>query len=95
MEGLVPIAIWLSLAMLAIGFLVVIVFGIKSLASGKHRLWSVAAMLLPLVVFGICYVISLGNPDPATAAAILTAIVLLAAGVIAVLITGVKGIIGF
>jgi len=94
MEGIVPIAIWLSLALVAVGLLVIVVFGIKSLASGKHRPWSIAAMLLPLVVFGICYAISLGAPEPATTAMILTAVTLLAAGVIAIVLTGVKGLFG-
>ena len=95
MEGIVPIAIWLSLALVALGLLVIIVFGVKSLIAGKHRLWSIAAMLLPLVVFGICYAISLGSPEPATTAMILTALVLLVGGILAILVTGIKGVIGF
>ena len=94
MEGIVPIAIWLSLALVALGLLVIVVFGIKSLASGKHRPWSIAAMLLPLVIFGICYVISLGAAEPATTAMILTALTLMAGGVIAILLTGAKGLLG-
>ncbi len=95
MEGLVPIAIWLSLAMVAIGLLVIVVFGIKGLASGKHRIWTIGAMVLPLVVFGICYGIASGGPDPAITAAIMTSLVLLVAGIAAILVTGLKGIIGF
>ncbi len=95
MEGLVPIAIWLSLAMVAIGLLVIVVFGIKGLASGKHRIWTIGAMILPLVVFGICYAITASGPDPAITAVILTALVLLVAGIVAILVTGLKGIIGF
>jgi hypothetical protein len=95
MEGLVPIAIWLSLAMVAIGLLVIVVFGIKGLASGKHRVWTIGAMVLPLIVFGICYAITSGGPDPAITAVILTALVLLVAGIIAILVTGLKGVIGF
>lgn len=94
MEGLVPIAIWLSLAMVAIGLLVIVVFGIKGLASGKHRIWTIGAMILPLVVFGICYAITASGPDPAITAVILTALVLLVAGIVAILVTGLKGIIG-
>lgn len=95
MEGIVPIAIWLSLALVALGLLVIIVFGIKSLASGKHRPWSIGAMLLPLVIFGITYAISSGGPEPATTAMILTALILMAGGVLAILLTGLKGLIGF
>ena len=92
MEGIVPIAIWLSLGMVALGLLVIVVFGIKSLAEGKHRLWSIGAMLLPLVIFGVCYAISLGAAEPATTAMILTALVLLVGGIIAIVLTGIKGI---
>ena len=95
MEGIVPIAIWLSLALVALGLLVMLVFGVKSLISGRHRPWSIAAMLLPLVVFGICYAISLGSPEPATTAALLTALVLLVGGILVILVTGIKGVLGF
>lgn len=95
MEGLVPIAIWLSLAMIAVGLLVIVVFGLKGLASGKHRIWTIGAMLLPLIVFGICYGIAAGGPDPAITAAIMTALFLLVAGIAAIVITGLKGVIGF
>ena len=93
MEGIVPIAIWLSLGLVALGLLVIVVFGIKSLASGKHRPWTIGAMLLPLVVFGICYAISQGSPEPATTAMILTALTLLVGGVLAIVITGIKGFV--
>jgi hypothetical protein len=93
MEGIVPIAIWLSLGLVALGLLVIVVFGIKSLASGKHRPWTIGAMLLPLIVFGICYAISLGAPEPATTAMILTALTLLVGGIIAIVITGIKGFV--
>ncbi len=95
MEGLVPLAIWLSIGLVALGLAVIVIFGIKSLAAGKHRLWTIAAMLLPLVIFGICYAISLGAADPATTAMILTALVLLVGGILAILVTGIKGVIGF
>ncbi|MEM1043323.1 MAG: hypothetical protein AAGI91_11925 [Bacteroidota bacterium] len=92
MEGLVPIAIWLSLALVALGFLVIAVFGIKSLIDGKHRVWSIGAMVLPLAIFGVCYALSLGTAEPATTAMILTALVLLAGGIVAIVLTGIKGV---
>ncbi len=94
MEGLVPLAIWLSLALVALGLLVIVVFGIKSLAAGKHRVWSIAAMLLPLAIFAVCYALSLGAAEPATTAMILTALVLLGAGIVAIVVTGIKGVFG-
>jgi len=95
MEGLVPIAIWLTLAMIVVGLLVIAIFGAKGLVSGKHRPWSIGAMLLPVVIFGISYAISAGGPDPAAHAGILTMLVLLFAGLAAVVVTGLKGILGF
>lgn len=95
MEGLVPIAIWLSLAMLALGLLIIAVFGLKGLVSGRHRTWTIGAMVLPFVIFGVCYALSAGDPDPAVRAALLTMIVLLVAGLLAIAFTGLKGAIGF
>lgn len=92
MEGLVPIAIWLSLALVVLGLLVIVVFGVKGLLGGKHRPWSIGAMLLPLVVFGIAYVISSGSDSPTASAMILTALILLVAGIAAILVTGLKGV---
>lgn len=93
MEGLIPIAIWLTLAMLVIGLLVIAIFGIKGLISGKHRPWSIGAMLLPIVIFGIVYLFSAGSPDAATEAGITTAVVLLVGGFAAAVITGLKGVV--
>ena len=95
MEGIVPILIYLVLAMIALGLLVILFFGLKGLVAGKHRPWSIGAMLLPVVVFGIAYALSAGSDTPAAAAVVLTAVILIAVGIIAVLITGVKGFFGF
>lgn len=94
MEGIVPILIWLVLAMIALGLLTMLVFGLKGLASGKHRPWSIGAMLLPLVVFGIAYAMNAGSDTPAAAAVVLTAVILIGVGIVAVLVTGLKGFIG-
>lgn len=94
MEGIVPILIWLVLAMIALGLLVILVFGLKGLASGKHRPWSIGAMLLPLAIFGIAYALNAGSDTPAAAAVVLTAVILIAIGIVAVVITGLKGFLG-
>lgn len=94
MEGIVPILIWLVLAMIALGLVVMLIFGLKGLFEGKHRPWSIGAMLLPLVVFGISYALSAGSDTPAAAAVVLTAVILIGVGVVAVVVTGLKGFIG-
>ena len=94
MEGFVPILIWLVLAMIALGLLVILLFGLKGLVDGKHRPWSIGAMLLPVVVFGIAYALSAGSDTPAASAVVLTAVILIAVGIIAVLVTGLKGFFG-
>ncbi len=95
MEGIVPILIWLTLAMIALGLLIILLFGLKGLVSGKHRPWSIGAMLLPVAVFGISYALSAGSDTPAASAVVLTAVILIVIGIIAVVITGLKGFIGF
>lgn len=94
MEGLIPIAVWGTLILIALGLLIIVVFGIRSLLAGKFRPWSIGAMLLPVVVFGIAYVLASG-PDPAATAGVWTVLVLMAVGAAAILVTGVKGLVGF
>ena len=95
MEGIVPILIYLVLAMIAIGLVVILLFGLKGLVEGKHRPWSIGAMLLPVVVFGIAYALSAGSDTPVAAAIVLTAVILMVVGIVAVIVTGLKGFLGF
>lgn len=95
MEGLIPIAVWITLILIAGGLLIIAVFGIRNLVSGKFRPWSIGAMLLPVVVFGIGYLLASGGPDPAVTAGVWTVLVLMAIGAIAIVVTGLKGLTGF
>ncbi len=92
---LVTIAIWIALILTGVGLAAIVIFGLKNLASGRFRPWSIAAMLAPLVVFGIAYALSSGSEDPLVSAMLLTALTLLAAGAVAVLLSSFKGFIGF
>jgi len=89
------IAIWISLILAGLGVLFIVLSGIRSIAQGKFRMSSLIGMVVPLVVFGIAYALSAGAPDPMASAAVLTCVILLFLGVVAVLIMGLKGVIGF
>jgi hypothetical protein len=91
---IVQIAIWLALGMTAIGIGAILIFALLSVANGKFRPSSLIALVVPAVVFAIAYVISSGGPDPVVQAAILTSLILLVLGVIAILLSGLKGVIG-
>jgi|GEM_PF-1779910 len=91
---LVDIAIWLALGMTALGLGAILVFALLSVANGKFRPSSLLALVIPAVVFGISYAISSGGPDPMVQAAILTSLILIFLGFIAILLSGLKGVIG-
>lgn len=92
---LVTIGIWIAIALTAVGILTIVIFGIKNIASGKFRIWSLVAMLVPVVIFGVSYALSAGSPQPFAQAMIFTALALIVIGAVAVLFTGLKGLIGF
>lgn len=92
---LVTIGIWIALGLLGLGLLTIIAFGIKNVATGKFRVFSLVAMLIPLVVFGVAYALSAGSPQPFTSAMVLTALILLLLAALAILFTGLRGFIGF
>jgi len=92
---LVTIGIWIALALIAVGILSIVLFAIRNIASGKFRVFSLVAMVLPLAIFGLSYALSAGSPQPFAQAMIFTALILLALGALAILLTGLKGLIGF
>jgi hypothetical protein len=91
---IVQIAIWLALGMTALGLGAILLFAVLSVANGKFRPNSLIALVVPAVVFGISYVISSGGPDPVVQAVILTSLILIVLGFVAILLSGLKGVIG-
>lgn len=90
---IVTIAIWIALGLTGLGILAILIFGAIAVANGKVRLSALIAAVVPIVVFGIAYAISSGSPTPLVSAAVLTAIILLVAGMVGILLTGIRGLI--
>jgi hypothetical protein len=89
------LAIWIAILLTALGIVAILAFGIKSIVSGKFRMSSLLAMVIPVIVFAISYALSAGNPDPLAAAAVLTSVILIVLGFVAILIAGLRGFVGF
>ena len=85
--------IFILISIVAVGaaFLVLTVFGLRNLSRGKHSFFSVGAIVVPFVVFGIC--IPLTGGDIAKAA-ILTVIIMAIIAILGLLYSGVRGLTG-
>lgn len=88
METLVPFAVWAALIISGLSLAALLLFGIRSLASGKVNPISAAIVLLPLIVAAL---LGLALGDWAQAAILATLVVLVLAAV-ALLLTGIRGI---
>ena len=82
----VPIAIGLMLALVAIGLLSMIGFGVKNIVQGKQDLLKILIYLVPAVIFGISYLVS----GAVTDAAMLTMLITMAVLAVMLVITGLR-----
>ena len=82
-----------TVSLIGLGFVVLCLFGLRNLLRGKHSLFAVISIFVPLVVFGICYFIASGSPDQMSMAAMLTVVTMIGLGVLGLLVSGLKGII--
>jgi hypothetical protein len=89
MEALVPILMYVVIGLVLLGLGVIAIFGILGIARGKQKPSTLLALAIPIVVFAIAYAI-MGNPPGAV---ILTVLILLALAVIAMVFTGLKGLV--
>lgn len=92
---LVTLAIWISLGLIALGFIAIILFGIKSIVTGRFRVSSLLAMAIPVVIFAVAYALSAGATYPLIQAAVLTSLILMGLAFVIVMLTGLKSFIGF
>lgn len=88
---MVPISIGVSLALIAIGVLVVLAFGIKSIINGKVELQRVIYISVPFVIFFI----SLAIVDDSVRAGIITMIAMIILMAIVMLISGFRNIFNY
>ena len=82
----VPIAIGVMLALIAIGFLSMVGFGIKNIIQGKQDATKILIYVVPAVIFGISYLIS----GAVTDAAILTMLITMALLAVMLVVTGLR-----
>jgi hypothetical protein len=83
--------ILISLVAVAVAFAVLAIFGVRNLGRGKHSKFSVGAVIVPFVVFGVCIPITGGDYAKA---AILTVIIMAVIAIIGLVYSGVRGLTG-
>lgn len=88
---MVVISVGLGMALIVLGILGIIFAGIKSISNGKQDFKRVGMMAVPFVVFGISYAI-LGEVPKA---GVFTAVFMLGAMVVTIMLTGMRGTFKF
>ena len=83
--------ILISIVAVATCFGVLLVFGLRNLSRGKHSKFSVGAIVIPFIIFGIC--VPLTGGDYAKAA-ILTVIIMAILAILGLLYSGARGLTG-
>jgi len=88
---MVPISIGVSIALIAIGILIVIAFGVRSIIFGKVELQKVIYMAVPFVIFFISLVIA----DDAIRAGIITLLTMMALMILLIVVSGFRNLFNF
>lgn len=89
--SLAYVFILIVIVIVAAAFVVLSIFGLRNLSRGKHSTFSVGAIIIPFVVFGICVPITGGDYAKA---AILTVIIMAVIAIIGLVYSGVRGLTG-
>ncbi len=84
---IVSIAIGLGLGLIGLGILGMLISGIQSMMKGKQDIKKIVTMIVPFLVFGVAFAIA----GTITAAAIGTMLFMMAAMVLLILATGLRG----
>lgn len=84
---IVSIAIGLGLGLIGLGIIGMLISGIQSMMKGKQDIKKIVTMVVPFVVFGIAFAIA----GTVTEAAIGTMLFMMAAMVLLMLATGLRG----
>ena len=84
---IVTIALGLGLGLVGLGVLGMIIAGIRSVMKGKQDFKKIVTMIVPFVVFGVAY----GIAGAVTEAAIGTLLFMMAAMVLTIFATGLRG----
>ncbi len=84
---IVSIAIGLGLGLIGLGILGMLISGIQSMMKGKQDVKKIVTMIVPFLVFGVAYAIA----GTVTEAAIGTMLFMMAAMVLLIMATGLRG----
>lgn len=84
--GIVEIALTGSMVLAGISLLLVMIFGLKNVASGKHEWSKIAVVSAPFVIFGITF----GVTGEATESGLITFLVLGAVMLLLILYSGLR-----
>ena len=84
---IVTIALGLGLGLVGLGVLGMLVSGIQSIMKGKQDVKKIVTMIVPFIVFGVAYLIA----GTVTKAAIGTMLFMMAAMILLILATGLRG----
>lgn len=85
--------VFILLSIIAVGvtFVILIFFGLRNIVRGRHSKFTIGAVIIPFVVFGIC--IPLVGADYAKAA-IVTVMIMVVVAVIGLVYSGARGLTG-
>ena len=85
--------VFILISIVAVGviFLILVVFGLRNLSRGRHSKFTIGAVVVPFVIFGIC--VPLVGADYAKAA-ILTVIIMAVVAIVGLVYSGVRGLTG-
>lgn len=85
--------VFILLSIVAVGatFVILIAFGLRNISRGKHSKFTIGAVVIPFVIFGI--VVPLVDSDFAKAA-ILTVLIMVVIAIIGLLYSGARGLTG-
>lgn len=90
MQDVSSIAVIITLVLIGLGFLLLVLFSARNLINGKHSLGTILSLLLlPVVVLGISYVLSGGDPSET---AVVGFMIMFLLALAALLLTGVKSL---
>jgi hypothetical protein len=88
-ETIIVIALSIAIGLVLIGVIGISIFGVKNIIHGKHKPQQLAFFFIPVVAFGISYLITGNIP----VAAILTLIVMILLMFLGILLSGSKSLI--
>lgn len=84
---IVSIALGLGLGLIGLGILGMLISGIQSMIKGKQDIKKIITMIVPFVVFGVAY----GIAGTITEAAMGTMLFMMAAMLLLIFLTGLRG----